>query len=219
MLIDTVSEFHAYISQSNNYAWRNCNIVDGLAPDQSGGLPAQQGAFRVTGFGRRYYPRDLEIDTRDLPEGTHLALRIPEKWFYGLKAFDVPAKGTGRTAKVGGVLQDVRVGAAPISAIPLSALVREFAEARGLGRMIVRGMRARKYGSWRSLFVPPGRVIRLAGLAPTGDDWIDIQFAVKFPRDTGRHDVALAFRECGRDGVLGQMNYVFRIRKSRKAPK
>jgi Zn-dependent metalloprotease len=213
MLIDNVSEFHSFISKSNNYAWRNCNIVSDITPGESGEFDAIKRNFQINGFGRKNYPRDLEIDTRDLPEGTQLILWIPETKFYGLKAFEVRTiPGKLRVAKIAGTLEDLPAGKIPVRVVPMS----ELTEIRHIDTVILRKMEAKELSKWRPLHVSPVKVVRLAGLTTGENDKIDIRFIVKFPKNIGTHDVTLAFRELGKDGLLGQMNYIFKIRKPRK---
>jgi bacillolysin len=211
-LIDNVSEFHAFISKSNNYAWRNCDIVPGVSPDESGEFSPIARAFQINGFGRKFEPRDLEIDTRDLPDGTQLVLWIPDTRFFGLKAFEVrPAPARVRVAKIAGTLGDLPVGETPVLAVPMTQL----ATVREIEKMIPQGMKAKELAKWRPLCVSPAKLIRLAGLTPSRDEKVDVRFVVKFPRNAGTRDVTLAFRERGKDGALGQMNYIFKIRKGR----
>ena len=212
-LIDNVSEFHAFISKSNNYAWRNCNIVSGVTPDATGEFPAIAHGFQINGFGRKFEPRDLEIDTRDLPAGTQFVLWIPDTKFFGLKAFEVrPIPATVRVAKIAGTLEDFPVGKILVQAVPMTQL----AAVRDNEKLVPQGMKTKDLAKWRPLHVSPVRLLRLSGLTPLRDEKVDVRFVVKFPRNAGTRDVTLAFRERGKDGALGQMNYVFKIRKGGK---
>lgn len=211
MLIDNVSEFHAFISKSNNYAWRNCDIKDDVHPDASGDFPATAHVFHINGFGRRHEPRDLEIDTRDLPEGTQIVLWIPATKLWGLKAFEARALPERiRVSKIAGTLEDLPVGHIQVRPFPLSAL----AKVRDVDRMIPAVMKARELQAWRPLRLSRGKVVRLAGLSLRDGEKMDVRFVVKFPKNTGTRDVTLTFRERAKDGAIGQMNYVFRIRKT-----
>ena len=213
MLISNSSEFHAFISKSNNYAWRNCDIIDDVLPDTSGDLPATAHAFQMNGFGRRYEPRDLEIDTRDLPERTQLILWIPATKFWGLKAFEARALPDRiGVPKIAGVIEDLPDDQIRVRRIPLARL----AKVREVGGMTPKGMRARELRKWRPLRMAPGKVVRLLGLSLRRDEKMDVRFVVKFPKNMGTRDVTLAFRERVKNGAIGQMNYVFRIRKARR---
>jgi hypothetical protein len=189
-----------------------------VTSDSGGGFAPLTGAFRVNGFGAKLQPRELEIDTRDLPEGARLALRIPEEWFFGLKAFEVPVRKGRRAAKIGAALQDVPAGDAAATPVPISALAGEPGPAPVPSKLRTRGKKPEARASRRSVRIPAGRVIRFVGLTPTGKDRIELQFELRFPRGTGPRDVTLAFRERCRGGLLGQMNYVFMIRGRRRSP-
>lgn len=211
MLIDNTSQFHAFIRKSNNYAWRNCNIVEDVLPDASGAFAATAHAFQMNGFDRRYEPRELEIDTRDLPEGTRLVVWIPAIKLGGLKASQARVlPELIRVRKIAGVLEELAVPQTHIRAIPL----RQLAKVDDVQEMTPTGKRARELREWRPLRVVPKTVVRLAGLTLGKDETMDVHFAVKFPKNTGTRHVTLAFRERTKDGAIGQMNYVFRIGKA-----
>lgn len=210
MLIDNISEFYSFISKSNNYAWRNCNIVSDITPDASGEFDAIKLNFQINGFGRKNYPRDFEIDTRDLPEETQLILWIPKTKFYNLKAFEIRIiPGKFQATKIAGTLEDLPAGKIPVRVIPLS----ELTETIHINTLIPQKMEAKELSKWRQLYISPLKVVRLANLTPVENDKIDIHFVVKFPKNIGTRDITLTFRELCNDGVIGQMNYIFKIRE------
>jgi hypothetical protein len=210
-LIDSVSEFHSYISKSNNYAWRNCNVVPAVSPEASGDYAAITRTFQINGFGHRFEARDLEVDTRDLPEGTQLVVWIPEEKLFGLKAYELRANQLG-VAKVAGALQDSPTAHLPVVAMPMTKL----AEIREVEKMVVAGLKKEQLTKLRALQLPATRLFRLAGLTPKEKGKTEIRFVIKFPRNTGTRDVTLSFRERGKDGQLGQMNYIFKVRAPRR---
>lgn len=208
-LIDNVSEFHNFISKSNNYAWRNCDVVN-LVPDTSGELPTITQTFQINGFGRRYEPRNLELDTRDLPEGTQVTLWLPKTKFYGLKAFEVRVlQAKIGVSKIGGILEELPVEQLRMRPIPL----RELVKVTDVGAITPKAMPAEKIPALQPLRLSPQKVIRLTGLKLQQEEKINVQFAVKFPRNTGTRSVTLAIRERLNDQVLGQINYIFQIRE------
>ncbi|MCA2653478.1 M4 family metallopeptidase [Microcystis sp. M061S2] len=208
-LIDNVSEFHNFISKSNNYAWRNCDVVN-LVPDTSGELPTITQTFQINGFGRRYEPRNLELDTRDLPEGTQVTLWLPKTKFYGLKAFEVRVlQAKIGVSKIGGILEELPVEQLRMRPIPL----RELVKVTDVGAITPKAMPAEKIPALQALRLSPQKVIRLTGLKLQQEEKINVQFAVKFPRNTGTRSVTLAIRERLNDQVLGQINYIFQIRE------
>lgn len=208
-LISNIPEFHAFISKSNNYAWRNCNIVPDLTPDDSGVFEPVFGEFQINGFGRPWEPRELEVDTRDLPEGTELILWLPQRHFLGVRALEVvTCRPAGRPHKIAGVLVGPTNSQETVKPIPMPELVL----ADDLRPAMSRTAIAKVSEEARPLCIPAVRLVRLSGLVPTGAGRISVRFSVRFPKGTGIRDVSLAFRERTRQGLLGQVNYVFKIR-------
>ena len=212
MLIHDESEFHDFISKSNNYAWRNCDIVP-ITPDSSGNFPATNHDFQIHPLGRRNAAtRHLEIDTRDMPKDTQVVLVVPQGKFPGMKVLQarLPFAKKG-VAKIADAIEALPLATDQFLPIPM-ALMTELGEAAD---MIPAEMQAKETGEWRPLRLPSQQIVRLNGLGKI-DKKVDIQFIVKFPKNIGARDATLAFREFEKDKMLGQMNYVFRIRDAKK---
>ncbi|WP_321505694.1 M4 family metallopeptidase [uncultured Methanoregula sp.] len=213
-LINDTGEFHDFIIRSNNFAWRNCVIEDNVHPSLRGEIPPFTRDFRMQGFGRPFEPRNLEIDTRDLPAGTELVVLIPEAKFFGLKASELGSAGiTGQPAKVADTLDDPDGTAAkePIRQIPLGLI----AGAAAVSPEVKTTLATWEVGKYQPVKIRKPGVFRLEGFRLDRAERTTIRFVVKFPKKTGDHDVTLAFRERVRGAILGQMNYVFRIRRAR----
>lgn len=197
--IDNVSEFHDYIAMSNNYAWRNCNVKD-LVPDASGDVPVTSDEFVMNDYGRWHERRDLEIDTGDLPENTQLELLLPETHIQGLKVFEyVTRHYTPYRTKYRGTLEARPITDAVRRIFPIKQMRKPVPDQRAI-----------------QLNIAPRKLINLTGLAIRKDDQVKVRFQVKFPKNVGTRDVALVFREKYNKKVIGQMNYIYRIRKSRE---
>jgi thermolysin len=196
MLISDVWSFHAYISKSNNYVWRNCNIYD-LIPTPEGDLPVTEDTFRMNGFDRRNLEKHLETDTRDLPEGTKIIVWLPVTKYPGLRATEArPAREGITLRKIAGAVERVPDAEILTRPVPLGNLV-----IRQGGKETLRGIKEKELLKLRPMVIPAGRIIRLAGLALSPDEKIDVRFTVKFPRNTGVRDMTLAFRELTRGGL------------------
>jgi hypothetical protein len=207
-LIDNVAEFHAFISKSNNYAWRNCNIYD-LVPDTAGNLPVTTGTFQVNGLDRRLAPRELEIDTRDLPKGAELVLWVPVQKALGLKAKAVPVRDRGLpVAKVAGALAGPKEELDGGRQIPLADL----AAVGNIREMIPAELKRKEFEKQRPFRFAPGALVRLGGLELRAEERMNVRFAVRFAKKSGMRDATLAFRERMDGRQIGQMNYVFRVR-------
>jgi bacillolysin len=212
MLISDIGEFYAFIGKSNNYAWRNCNI-ENIYPDTFGNLPVTEAAFQLNDFGRRFEPRDIEVNTRDLPEGTRVEVFIPQEKLAGVKAFEVQAwpEVVGAPKIAGALLQPLEVPV-EIRPVPISRLAE--VEVAAVARVAPSVRRVREPVGDYPLAVAPNKVMRLAGLTPRKGETTEVRFKVQFPRNTGPRDVTLTFSERVGDGIIGQMNYVYRIRKA-----
>jgi Zn-dependent metalloprotease len=212
LLINDVSEFHAFISKSNNYAWRNCNIYD-LVPDASGEIPVTEHTFQMNGFGLANTQRDIEIDTRDMPDLTQIVFWIPTTKFVGLKAYEIQAeKKKVRVNKIAGALENSRTEIAINTPIPLSNLVKFQIN----NTLKPKCIKEKDLNDWRSLLFSDRKIVRLTGIPFKKDEKINVHFVSKVPKNAGTRDVTLVFREYGNDKTIGQLNYIFRIRKSPK---
>jgi Zn-dependent metalloprotease len=214
-LISSVSEFHDFISHSNNYAWRNCDIVD-LIPDAMGNIPITDHTFQINDLDGKDIYRELEIDAHDLPEGTQVIMLMPATKLIGLKAFEaqVLSPKVQRVAmnKAG---EEAADGQMQRRQIPLTQL----ATASNIGKTALAMIKERELKTLRPLYVTPGKVIQLAGITTKRKEKVNVRFIVKFPKNAGTRDATLAFRERTKDGVIGQMNYVFRIREGKNKQK
>lgn len=210
LLISDVTEFHGFISKSNNYAWRNCNIED-LLPDDAGEFEAVAHTFQINALPRLMEPRVLELDTRDLPRGTDLQVWMPQDRMRGLKAHEVVLRTGPRVRKIADVLEKVPEREMRLRPMPLG-----YPGAIEEPRPIRPGIDARRnLQRHRAMLVPAGKLLRMNDLTIDGKEAMDVRFEVKFPKRTGTRDVTLAFRERIGGKLVGQMNYVFRIREAR----
>jgi Zn-dependent metalloprotease len=195
--IDNVSEFHDYISMSNNYAWRNCNIID-LVPDASGDVPVTSDEFMMNGYGRWHERRTLEIDTGALPENTQFQLLLPETHAHALNVLEyLPRHFTPYRVTYPGTLEPQPITDAARRIVPITQMRKPV-----LNQKVVQ------------LTITPKKIINLTGLTIRKDDQVKVRFQIKFPKNVGTRDVALVFREKYDKKVIGQMNYIYRIRKS-----
>lgn len=210
-LIDNTTEFHDYISKSNNFVWRNCDIT-GVAPAPSGMVPAQTNDFQVNGFGRKTEFRDLEVDARELPRGTRLVMWVPRSKFYGVKAVTVRQLTPAMTPrKIAGALEALPadLATAHLVSTPLGRLARVSDAAKIKPRQIP----DKEFALWHALEIEPGRVTRFRGLQLRNGETMQVRFVIQFPQGVGSRDVTLAFRELLQDKLLGQMNYIYQVRK------
>jgi hypothetical protein len=212
LLIDNPSEFHNYISMSNNYAWRNVDI-ETVTPDSDGRIAPQAGVFWINGFGRRDEDRALEIDARDLPRDAQLVVWIPEVKARGLRVFDIRDERQGLPViKVAGTIRELAVGKVKVAPVPMGDLVRP----RKIHREAEIPHLAREHAPLRPIYVESGRVIRLSGLYLRGDEAVKVHFGIEFSARTGPRDVTLAFRELAKGEVIGQTNHVYQLREARR---
>lgn len=208
MMIHDELEFHDFISKSNNYAWRNCDIIP-ISPDSSGNLPATIHNFQIHPLkGRNIAARHLEIDTRDVPKDTQVVLVLPQSRLLGLKALQarLPWANKG-LAKIADAILALPLADDQLLPIPMA----QMAELGDAADVIPKKMRAKGAGEIRPLRLPPQKIIRLSGLERINKE-LNIQFIVKFPKNIDAKDITLAFREIEDNRTFGQMNYVFKIR-------
>lgn len=207
-LIGSVSEFHSYIQKSNNYGWRNCDIVP-LSPESAGDVEATARAFRMNGFDRRNEVRDLEIDTRDLPAGTAVLVRMPAGRMAGVKAAELRLiRPQVRWKKIAGVIEDIPEKTYSLYSVAMSRLM-QLGDFPAPTPIETPGEEA----NWKAVRLPAGKVHRLTGIRIAPAEHFDVRFAVKFPARVSPRDVSLVFRERGKAGKLGQMNYIYRFRR------
>jgi len=239
MQITTTAEFHDFIRKSNNYAWRNCDIAT-VTPNRMGTYDPVERRFEIRGFNRQVQFRELEVDTRDLPAGTRVAVWLPAVKVMGMKASEARLLETLAVTKVADALMEPMAArtrvlhpAAPALAVtapataaatrPMAAAApaAEAAELRLPIYELVRetpkalipaGIKKPELTKWRALTIEAGRVVRLHNLAMPREDKIAVPFVVQFPPNLGYRNVTLAFRERETGGTLGQMSYVFQIR-------
>jgi thermolysin len=210
MFISDATEFHNFISNSNNYAWRNCDIIDDVHPDSYGEFTATAHTFHMFGFGRMIKRRELEIDARDLPEDTRLVVWLPELMYYGVKGTEVRALDEMLTVrKVVGALEEPDAYKLELKSLSMAVLAAEVKDADFYAAEEILGPDLRVC---RPLLVRAGKIVRLAGLDLAQDDRMKIHFTVKFPKGTRKREVALAFRERTNGLAIGQMNYLYKIR-------
>jgi hypothetical protein len=210
-LINNITEFHDYIRKSNNYVWRNCEIT-GVAPESSGITPAQIGGFQINGFGPKTEFRQLEVDARELPQGTRLVIWVPRIRFIGVKAVTVrPLMPTVLLRNVAGALEPLPVDLDPAHLVP--APLGRFARVHDAAKIKPKQIPANELNLWHALEIEPGHVTRFRGLHLRNGETMQVHFALHFPRNVGTRNVTLVFRELLQDKLLGQMNYVYQVRK------
>ncbi len=210
--ISSISEFHDFISKSNNYAWRNTNITT-VTPDTTGELAAVIGELNINGFGNRDLGRVFEIDTRDLPDGTEFAVWLPVDKMRGLKAKWLETEFAG--------LRPIKIGAA--IELPLNHVMNK--RPMALGELTAEigadapnpaAFKVRKTERLRPFGIRSGKVIQLHGMHLTDKEKVTMRFTMKFPNEAGPQDVTVAFRERIGDERIGQVNFVYRIRKRKR---
>jgi Zn-dependent metalloprotease len=213
-LINNTTEFHDYIRKSNNYVWRNCDIT-GVAPAPSGITPALINGFQINGFGRKTEFRQLEVDARELPRGTRLVMWVPRRRFFGVKAVTVqPLTHAVLPRNVAGVLDPFPADLDPVHLVP--APLGRFARVRDALKIKPKEIPAKELALWHALEIKPGQVTRFRGMQLRAGETAQVHFVLQFPRDVGARDVTLVFRELFEDKLLGQMNYVYRVRNRKR---
>jgi hypothetical protein len=210
-LVNSVSELHDYIRKSNNYAWRNCNIVDIVIPAEPQELPVTIHHFYVTGFTPRTELRDLEIDARDTPKGTKIVMWMPKEKLNGLRAYDILSPISRiPVEKIAGVIKILPPTNIRMVPFPVAEIAEPVATVEMMPKAVKRGELRRL----RPLEIKPEKITRLKGLHLTKNEKIKVHFAIQFPQNTGTRDVMLVFQERTQEDILGQMNFLFRIRKA-----
>lgn len=82
-LIDTVNEFRDYIQYSNNFAWKNIDVISATP-----GTPFTL-KFDIRGFHNNRIWTNLEIDLRHMPENTEFEIELPRLKVIGVNLFEV----------------------------------------------------------------------------------------------------------------------------------
>jgi hypothetical protein len=113
MQISTTAEFHDFIRKSNNFAWRNCDIAT-VTPNRMGTYDPVERKFEIRGFNRQKQFRDLEVDTRDLPPGTTIAVWLPAVKVMGMKASEARLLETLAVTKIADALLEPPVAKTPV---------------------------------------------------------------------------------------------------------
>jgi hypothetical protein len=149
------------------------------------------------------------VDATDLPEATELVVWIPQQNLISLKAQELRASRLG-VAKVADAIQERPIAHSPAVMIPT-----QLATVPDIGHMVVPELKMEQFAKLRGLQIPAAKLLRLAGLTPREKEKINVRFVIKFPKNTGTRDIALAFRERGQVGQLGQVNYVFKVHAPR----
>ncbi|MHA1931736.1 MAG: hypothetical protein ACW96X_04295, partial [Promethearchaeota archaeon] len=83
-IIDSVSEFHDFIQYSNNFAWKNTNVVDDIIPGNT-----YEMHFNVQGTANNRMRTKLEVDLLDMPEDTEFKISFPEPNTRGVNFVEV----------------------------------------------------------------------------------------------------------------------------------
>ena len=207
MQIHSSSEFHDFIRKSNNYAWRNCEIEDTILSAEPVVIFKN---FQVNAFGPGKEPVELEIDARYLPSTATLQIFVPREKAHYLKFSEVrriPAR------------VELTRAPRPAMAIPLA---EQTVTRRPMAEFLVKPEKALFTAARREELRPgeavvlgpaPGTITRMAGILLGPEEAMKIHFAVKFGPETGARDVHLAFRQIVKREHVGQMNFVYRLRK------
>lgn len=82
-LIDNINEFRDFIQYSNNYAWKNTNVVS-----TSAGTSFTVD-FVVQGIQNNRMWANIEIDLRHMPDGTDFEIEIPQLKVIGVNLLEV----------------------------------------------------------------------------------------------------------------------------------
>ena len=203
MQISDISEFWAFISKSNNYAWRNCNIV----PVPSSGVAVV--AFEVGALARRgVAPIELEVDARQLPEGAEVFMMLQREPMGSVKLFDVQ-RVTPQIdiLRPGELLKPRRLDNIKLVSIPAAhVLVQDPAEL--VETLALKS--AKELEPFALYRLEPKRLTRFTALL-TGRK-AKARFGIKLPKGIGRRDIHVAFRQLHKGELIGQMNFIFRVK-------
>jgi hypothetical protein len=204
------ADFNNLISKSNNYAWRNFTIQRGdyhmamiipviVRPDDPfGDVPQVERLFEIKWLAGRQKGRALEIDTRNMPEGTRIIAWMPESKLKGIKAF------MSQTIKEGIQAPDEEVELYPLALDELAATGDDL-------KLEPKAIAAGQIKQWSPLHMACGKLTRFVGIDVAEGEQMDIPFVVKFPGGVGPQDATLMFRDRMKDEALGEMSYIFRI--------
>ncbi|MHA1907070.1 MAG: M4 family metallopeptidase [Candidatus Thorarchaeota archaeon] len=206
-LITEYSQFHDYISKSNNYAWRNVNINDDIQPDQTGEFEAIEHVFQMNGFGKMYKPRTLEIDTRYLPRKTQILLLLPKTKIPGIKAYETVTT-SDRPFVTSAFFREKSFGKFRFRPVPLSELAMIKDAEIGLSKEIREIIR-----DFFPIIVSPEKLLRLTGIVLKHGEKMDVRFLVKLPKGIEQQKVDLTFRELMKNKIMGQITYIYKLRK------
>lgn len=176
-LISNSPEFHSFTSKSNNYAWRNCNIVLDLTPDDLGVFEPVSGEFQINGFGRPRQPRELEVHTWGSAVGGRADLVAAQRHLFGVRALEVvTCRPAGRPHKIAGVLAGLTNSQETVKPIPMLELC--------LGRQPQtyhkQDSHCQSFGRGRTI-MQPGNCSAFWAV-PTRKGRINVRFSVRFPR-------------------------------------
>jgi hypothetical protein len=160
LLISDVTEFHNFISKSNNYAWRNCDIED-LLPDDAGEIEAVAHAFQINALPRLMEQRVLELDTRDLPPGTGLTVWMPQNRTRGLKVHEVVLRTGLRARKIADALEEIPAQEMRLRAVPLGlpGIIEQPPTVFQAANI------TSKLEKYRPMVAPPGKLLRMHGMS------------------------------------------------------
>jgi len=202
-------DFNNLISKSNNYAWRNFRIEQGdfhmamiipviVRPDDPfGDVPQIEQLFEVKWLAGRQKGRTLEIDTRNMPEGTRIIAWIPESKLKGIKAF------SSQTLKEG--IPDEKVELFAVEMGELVATGDDF-------KLAPKAIESSELKQWSPVRLECGKLTRLVGVDMAKKEQLDIPFVVKFPGGVKPVDATLTCRDLMKDEAVAETSYIFRIR-------
>lgn len=180
-LISSVNEFRDFIQYSNNYAWKNIDVVDDITP----GTPVTV-QFDIRGIPNRQMRANLEIDLRHLPKGTAFEIRLPKAKVRGVNFSEI-----------------VRVAPRP--------RIREYFVERAHGLkpfnlrrrvldvqdLTIFHIEPRKRGEFERMLLKPGEVVRARA-------------TVKLPKNTEGKQFTFSVKQIVDNIAVGQVNYVLR---------
>ncbi len=204
-LIGTYEEFYDFIRKSNNYAWRNCDIMDDV-PIKPAPIYKE---FVITGFGAEKGLVEFEVDARNLPEDTELQILVPIEHSVGTKFSVIQNKASKLSMlKIPGVLLPIPVKDQRIVQKAQSEFLVKPEETTLLSQ-VQKDLAAKAVTVYR---IEPCTITRLSGFYLNPQEQMKIGFTIKFSEEVRERDVYLAFRQIYKDDHIGQMNYIFKLR-------
>jgi hypothetical protein len=105
----------------------------------------------------------------------------------------------------------VPVAKTALRAVPMAMLTK----AAEVAALKPKKISAVELADLRTMAIAPRKIVRFGGLTLENAEKMTVRLMVKFPKNVGTRDALLVVRERLDEDVIGQMNFVFRIRKTR----